>query len=75
MKLIERLQTAIRAERSSSEFLAIIHKLEKIEKQMKTASGERLQRLAERQATLEVMLNECLSANIGKNIEYRGSGK
>ena len=62
----------IRRDRASAKFLACLKKIHRIDEKMKTASGERLQKLADQKAILELEMDQLWTVGMGHHIEYRG---
>ena len=59
-------------DRAAADFLTCLRKIEKIDQKMKTAKGERLQKLADKKEILELQMEYLWDLSRGSNIEYRG---
>ena len=62
-------------DRAAADFLTCLRKIQKIDQKMKTAKGERLQKLADKKAILEMEMEHFWNVSRGSNIEYRGENQ
>lgn len=62
---------AIKQEKASAKFLACLRKIHRIDEKMKTAKGERLQKLADQREILEMEMDQLWTVGMGQRIEYR----
>jgi hypothetical protein len=68
--ILEKTRALLRKDRAAAQFLSCLKKIQRIDEKMKTANGEKLQRLADQKEILEYQM-DLYWIGMGHQIEYR----